>query len=83
MGKVKFQESTIDLKHDRHGKIAVFFYEGSDDPRGALDQAVSKYVQHDSFSQFVEISRNNPWVRVVILGMNEMDQKDFDLKTAV
>jgi len=78
MAKVKFEESTISLENGGTGKVAVFMYSGQEDPVVKLDQAVSSYVGYKSHMQFVDINMDNPWIRVVIIGVNEMKQADFD-----
>jgi hypothetical protein len=78
MGQVKIQESSIDLTHGRKGQVAVLIYAGEDDPVAKLDWAVSEYVGHVGHNQFIDINMDNPWVRVIISGINEMNQEDFD-----
>jgi len=78
MGKVKIQESEIDLTNGKKGKIAILIYVGEEDPVVKLDQAVSAYVGHESYNQYVDIHMDNPWTRVIVSGINEMKQADFD-----
>jgi hypothetical protein len=78
MKEIKIQESSIELTHGRKGQVAVFMYAGDEDPVDKLDWAVSKYVGHIGHNQFIDINMDNPWVRVIIAGINEMSQQDFD-----
>ncbi|SMG49313.1 hypothetical protein SAMN05661096_03599 [Marivirga sericea] len=78
MEKIVIQESSIELTHGRKGQIAVIMYAGDNDPVAKLNLAVSQYVGNVGHSQFVDISMDNPWVRVIISGINEMKQEDFD-----
>ncbi|MEI6815299.1 MAG: hypothetical protein WCL14_01715 [Bacteroidota bacterium] len=78
MGQIKIQESTIDLKNGSKGKIAVLMYVGDDDPVTKLDSAVSKYVGHTGYHEFIDINMDNPWIRVVLSDIDEMNQVDFD-----
>lgn len=78
MGKIIFQESTINLVRGLKGKVAVFMYVGDDDPVAILDSAVSKYAGHDGYMEFIDINMDNPWARVVICGINDMEQEEFD-----
>ncbi len=78
MGKVKIQESTINLKQGGKGKVAIFLHSGEGDPVIELDAAVNKYVGHEQASQFIDINMDNPWVTVVISHINEMTQEDFN-----
>jgi len=78
MEKIIIQESSIELTHDRKGQIAVLMYVGDKDPVAKLNLAVSQYVGNFSHIQFVDINMDNPWVRVIITGINEMNQEDFN-----
>jgi hypothetical protein len=78
MEKVIIQESSIELTHDRKGQIAVLMYVGENDPVAKLNWAVSEYVGNVGHNQFVDINMDNPWVRVIISGINEMKQEEFN-----
>lgn len=52
----------------------------TENPTGLMDTAVSQYVGSNGYNEFVEIYLDNPWVRVVVIGINELDYKPFDLK---
>ena len=78
MGKVKIQESTIQLENGNKGRVAVFLYGGEGNPTMELNKAVNEYVGNEPASQFIDINMDNPWVRVVILHMNEMVQNNYD-----
>lgn len=78
MGQVKIQESIIDLTHGRKGKVAVLIYVGEDDPIAKLDWAVCEYVGRVGYSEFIDINNDNPWVRVILSDINDMNQVDFD-----
>lgn len=41
-------------------------------PKNYMDAAVSEYVQHDPYNEFIEIFLDNPWIRVLIFGINEL-----------
>jgi hypothetical protein len=75
---VKIQESPIDLINGDKGKVAIFMYQGEDDPMDALDQAAHKYIENKSFMQFIDIEMDNPCVRVIVSGINKMKQETFD-----
>lgn len=46
-------------------------------PTEIMDNAVSKYVDRVLHNQFIEIHLDNPWVRVVVSGINELNFVDF------
>lgn len=47
-------------------------------PIELMNAAVSKYVGNDPFNEFVEIHMDNPWVRVIVSNINNLDYKDFE-----
>jgi hypothetical protein len=78
MGKIIFQESQINLTNGRKGKLAVFMFQGEDDPVAKLDGAVSAYVGNDGYNQYVDINMDNPWTRIIISDIDNMEQVEFD-----
>lgn len=69
------------LKNDNQvvGKIAIIRGGlNTDNPTGLLNAAVSEYVGNTGYNEFVEIFLDNPWVRVVMSGINEIDFKKFE-----
>jgi hypothetical protein len=78
MGDITIQESKIDLNFNRTGKIAILMYTGDEDPVETLDRAVSIYVGNESYHEFIDINMDNPWVRVIISELNEMEQRKFE-----
>lgn len=78
MGQIKIEESEINLTHNRKGKVAILMHSGDGDPVNELDLAVHQYVGNELHMQFVDINMDNPWVRVIISGINEMEQENFD-----
>lgn len=60
------------------GKIAILRGGiGVSNPKAFMDNAVSKYVARELYNQFVEIHLDNPWVRVIIKGINDVQYKKF------
>jgi len=81
MGQIKIQESELDLTQERKGKIAVITYLGEDDPVETLNQAVYTYTQGKMYSEFIDINMDNPWTRVIMSHINDMEQENFDPTT--
>lgn len=42
-----------------------------------LDTAVSSYVEYESYNEFVDIDSGNPWIRVILSGVNELDYQEW------
>ncbi|MEH1009423.1 hypothetical protein VDP25_16920 [Winogradskyella sp. ECml5-4] len=58
-------------------KIAIFTYTGDKNPKIYLDEAIRDYTKGEGFNQFIDSHLDNPWTRVVVLGLNEMEQKKY------
>ena len=84
MEGIEIYEQTL-FNHDENGntievgKVAILKGGiGSINPKSILDNAVSEYVKYNTYNQFVEIHLDNPWVRVVVKGINEVQYESFD-----
>ncbi len=79
MEDVEIFEQLLKNKDQVVGKIAVIRGGlNTDNPTGLLNAAVSEYVQNTGFNEFVEIYLDNPWIRVVMSGINEIEFKKFE-----
>ena len=56
-------------------KILLMDYVGDGDPVSHLDKATEKYVQDSNYIEFIDISCDNPWVRIVVKIFNKNDPK--------
>lgn len=43
-------------------------------PKLYMDNVVSEYVGQSMYNEFVEIFLDNPWIRVIIFGINNINQ---------
>ncbi len=59
-------------------KVGILLYTGSGDPVKYLNEAVDLYVQNEGYNEFIDANMDNPWVRVIIKGINNMDQVEFN-----
>ena len=48
-----------------------------ENPTAVLNNAVSNYVGQTPYNEFVEIYLDNPWVRVIVSGINELNYQPF------
>lgn len=71
-------ESEYDLPGKAKGKIAVLIYAGSGDPKRILDHAVAAYVGNEGHHELIDAHLDNPWMRVILSDINNMDQEAFD-----
>ncbi|MES2386752.1 MAG: hypothetical protein V4543_02020 [Bacteroidota bacterium] len=61
------------------GKVAVFIGGlGMSNPKAILDNAVAKYVQDVPYYQYISSGLDNPWLRVIMYGVDAMDFKEFN-----
>lgn len=55
---------------------------GLGQPKAFMDDVVYRYVQskHNggSYNDFIEVTLDNPYVRVIITGINELDYQEFN-----
>lgn len=59
-------------------KIGILVYIGSGDPVKHLNEAVHLYVRNEGYNEFIDANMDNPWTRVIIKGINDMEQVQFD-----
>ena len=74
---MRINESEYDLANGEKGKIAVFLYNGDQDPKSILDYCVKKYVENNNHYELIDAQLNCPWVRVVLSNINDMKQCNF------
>ncbi len=65
----------------KKGKVGILIYTGTGDPTPHLDEAVRIYTQGQGYNEFIDANMDNPWVRVITKGINEMNQNKFNPKT--
>lgn len=70
-------ETTFELNKNKKGKIAVFMYSGDSDPVKILDDAVRLYVGEVGYHELIDYNLDNPWMRVVLSDINEIQQQIF------
>ena len=63
---------------DEHVKVGILIYSGDGDPVKHLNDAVSQYVRKEGYNEFIDANMDNPWVRVIVKGINDIPQKEFD-----
>lgn len=49
----------------------------SPNPKSIMDKAVKQYVGNQPYVEFVDINLDNPWVRVVIKGINKIEYEEY------
>jgi hypothetical protein len=59
-------------------KVGILIYVGSGDPVKPLNEAVHLYVRNEGYNEFIDANMDNPWIRVIIKGINDMEQVEFD-----
>jgi hypothetical protein len=61
-------------------KVGILIYTGAGDPIKHLNKAVEIYTHNEGYNEFIDANMDNPWVRVIIKGINEIEQVEFDPK---
>jgi len=78
MSKIEIFEQELKKGDKKVGKVAILRGGlNSENPTAVMNDAVSTYVERKGHNQFIEIHLDNPWVRVVIDGINEVKYDDF------
>ena len=78
---VKINESVLTDNKGNKGKVAIFFYTGQNDPVESLNGVIRKYTEgcnRNEYGEFVEIGLNNPWCRVIVSNMDNMEFDNFN-----
>jgi hypothetical protein len=75
MKDITYQEAET---NDKRIKVGILIYTGSGDPVKQLDEAVDLYVRHEGYNEFIDANMDNPWVRVIVKGINDIEQLTFD-----
>ena len=73
-----FEQELKDKNGQPKGKIAIMYgglYE--ENPKEYMDKVVNKYADGKPYSQYVDIHMDDPWFRIVLFGVNDLDYKDF------
>jgi hypothetical protein len=79
MNDIRINHSKFKLANGKNGVIAVLMYTGKGDPRKALDNAVSSMVaNNEGYFELIDANLDNPWTRVIMTNINDMEQVDFD-----
>ena len=75
--RLTISKSPIILENGKKGVMVVFMYPGPKDPGPVLDKAVRDYVGNSGYHALIDASLSNPWMRVVISDINEIEQNPF------
>jgi len=78
MNKIEIFEQELKNADRTVGKVAILRGGlNTDNPTAIMNDAVSTYVGTKGYNEFVEVFLDNPWVRVLVSGINELDYKEF------
>lgn len=80
MNKIEFFEQDLISGNKKVGSLAILRGGlNTGNPSALMDAAVSKIVDDKPYNEFVEIHLDNPWVRVVVFGINDLEYKHFEI----
>jgi len=67
------------LETSNHGvQVGILMYKGSGDPVKHLNEAVHEYVKTEGYNEFIDANMDNPWIRVIVKGINNIPQTEFN-----
>lgn len=75
---IRINKSKITTNDGRYAEVCVFFYTGTGDPRAWLKLAITEYFGSVNHWVYMDENLDNPWCRVVITGINDMNQYTLD-----
>lgn len=75
MKDIIFQEANTSTKKV---KVGILSYIGSGDPVKHLNEAVNLYVKNEGYNEFIDANMDNPWVRVIVKGINDLEPVEFN-----
>ncbi len=77
-----YEQELFDAQGNVKGKMAILRGGlNQDNPVAYMNDAVHKYVGRKMHSQYIEISMDNPWVRIVVSDSNVLKFKKFTDQT--
>jgi len=70
---------------EAYTKIAIFRYNGDNDPVRHLDDAIRVYTDSCkySYTEFIDMNMDNPWVRIVTMLVDKDDMRDYKLESVL
>lgn len=71
-------EANYNLEGNGNGRLAVLIYNGEGEPSRILDEAVRIYTNGQGYHELIDANLDNPWTRVIISHINEMNQDPFN-----
>lgn len=78
-----YEQDLLNDEKLKVGKMAILFGGmNSQNPKAYMDSAVYDYLQKNGnplHNQFVEIHMDNPWLRVVVIGVNELPYHEMTI----
>jgi len=73
MNKIEICQFELHHPNRRKDRIAILRCGiNVENPKVIMDTAVFKYVVNELYNDFIEIHLDNPWIRVIIKGINEL-----------
>jgi hypothetical protein len=73
-----YEQEVKNANKNTVGKVAILRGGlGADNPKEIMDNAVSTYVGEKPYNEFIEIFLDNPWVRIIVSGINELNYQEF------
>lgn len=75
---MKYDDVQIKEFHVENGGRITILRGGINKSRSYMDGVVSEYVRHALHNEFIEIFLDNPYVRIIVTGINDFDYEVFD-----
>lgn len=77
--KVQIAESYFEGEDGSKHKVAILVGGlGKESPKGFMDKIVKEYTDNAPHNEFIEIFLDNPYVRVIVDGINEIKFEEYN-----
>lgn len=75
---MKYDDVQIKEFPVENGGMIAILRGGLNKPKSYMDGVVSEYVGHVLHNEFIEIFLDNPYVRVIVTGINDFNYEVFN-----
>jgi hypothetical protein len=66
----KYTEGDIEYEYTKLGSntLVGIYYRGDADPVRELDEFMKNKISNKSYTEYVDMNMDNPWVRIIVIG---------------
>jgi hypothetical protein len=57
-----------EYKNNNSKRVLILTYNGEEDPVKMLNNKIKEYANGEQYREFIDISMDNPWTRIIVFG---------------